>query len=714
MSSRLADRLQTARRRRFIGRAVELALFEAALAAAEPPFFLLYVHGPGGVGKTALLTQYARLAEQAGALPLVIDARNLEPTPEAFLAGLRVALNIEPSQSPFEAIDGWLDRHVLLIDTYELLAPLDGWLRDVFLPQLPESTLAVLASRYPLAPAWRADPGWQPLVRTLGLRNLTPEEGREYLAQRRVPDDEVQKVLDFTYSYPLALSLVADLYDQRPGFRFSPTEAPDVIKLLLEQFLQRVPGPAHRAALEACALVRVTTESLLAELVALPDAHELFEWLRGLSFIQIRPGGLFPHDIAREVLTLELRWRNPAWYAELHRRARAHYTTALQQTQGTEQQLTLFDFVFLHRDNPAVRPFFEWQSSGRTLPDRLHESDVEALAAMVARHEGSESAQLARYWLARQPDNVVVFRDGEGQPSGFLTLLALERTIEPDRAADRAVAAAWDFLRACAPLRPGESATYFRYWLAADTYQGVSPTQSAVFINMVRHYFTPGLAYTFYACADPAFWQPVFAYAELERLPELDFVVDGQSFGVYGHDWRSMPPMAWLELLGQRETALTPQTVKPPPAAVRLVVLSQQAFARAVEDALHDYMRPDVLRGNPLLRSRAVQNRIGPAAGDAERVAALRTLLKAAAEQLQQSPKENKYYRAIHHTYLQPAPTQEQAAELLDVPFSSYRRHLKAGMARIAEILWQAEVSGPEKWAVNEQLLTWIPNSQIG
>ncbi len=697
MSSRLADCLQSARRRRFIGRTAELALFDAALAAAELPFFLLYVHGPGGVGKTALLTQYARLAEQAGAIPLTIDARNIEPTPEAFQASLCLALGIAPDQSPAEVMAQRLDRHVLLIDTFELLAPLEGWLRDTFLPQLPENTLTVLAGRQAPAPAWRADPGWQPLVRTLALRNLTPEEGRAYLAQRRVPDDEAQKVLDFTHSYPLALSLVADLYDQRPGFRFDPAEAPDVIKLLLEQFLQRVPGPAHRTALEACALVRVATESLLAELVALPDVHELFEWLRGLSFIQTRPGGLFPHDIAREVLAAELRWRNPAWYTELHRRARAYYTAALQRSQGAEQQLALFDFVYLHRDNPVVRPFFEWQSGGRTLPDRLHAADVESLVAMVAHHEGDGAAGLARYWLARQPHNVMVFRDSEGRPAGFMTLLALEQVSNADRSADPAVALAWDYLRRSAPLRSGEGATYFRFWLAADTYQGVSPTQSVIFINMVRHYFTPGLAYTFYACADPAFWQPVFAYAELERLPELDFSVAGRTFGVYGHDWRAMPPTAWLELLGQRETALAPQAIQPPAPAVRLVALSQDAFVQAVEEALRDYVRPDVLGGNPLLRSPVVQGRVEATAGDAERVAVLRGLLKEAAEQLQQSPKENKYYRAVYHTYLQPAPTQEQAAELLDVPFSTYRRHLKAGMQRIAEILWRSETKGAEK-----------------
>ena len=57
------------------------------------------------------------------------------------------------------------------------------------------------------------------------------------------------------------------------------------------------------------------------------DAHELFEWLRELSFVETGPSGLFPHDLAREALAAELRWRNPDWYAELHRRARGYYAT---------------------------------------------------------------------------------------------------------------------------------------------------------------------------------------------------------------------------------------------------------------------------------------------------------------------------------------------------------------------------------------------------
>jgi len=41
---------------------------------------------------------------------------------------------------------------MLFLDTYETLATLDEWLREVFLPQLPENTLIVIAGRHALHP----------------------------------------------------------------------------------------------------------------------------------------------------------------------------------------------------------------------------------------------------------------------------------------------------------------------------------------------------------------------------------------------------------------------------------------------------------------------------------------------------------------------------------------------------------------------------------
>jgi hypothetical protein len=697
MLSRLADRLDGARHSHFVGRTEERALFASALASlatAELPFQVLYVFGPGGVGKTALLIEFAHMAEQAHVPAIYVDGRNVEPSPECFVDTLQSAMNLAPPASPVQALASRPGPSVILIDTYEILMPLDGWLRTVFLPELPQTVLVVLASSDPPSLGWRTDPGWQALLRFVPLRNLPPEESQAYMTDQEIPADQQPAILNFTHGHPLALSLIADTFAQRPNVRFQPEAAPDVIQTLLERLVQKVPGPAHRTALEACALVRVVTEGLLANMLATPDAHELFEWLRGLSFIEANREGLFPHDLVREALVTDLRWRNPDWHAELHRRARTYYARRVQQTSGAAQQRGIFDYVFLHRDNAVVRPFFEWQASGHALTDTMRDGDLPALEAMVAAHEGVDSVRLAALWLRRQPGCVSVFRDGWGQPGGFIAKVALHEAAPDDIAADPAAQAAWRYLQGHAPLRSGEGATLFRFWMARNTYQAVSPIQSLIFVNAVQHYLTtPGLAYTLFPCADPEFWASMFAYADLTRITEADFEVGGRHYGVYGHDWRVVPPIAWLALLAEREVALAPQGGVPSPRRDEpLLVLSQPEFEEAVRRALRDFSYPDLLHTNPLLRSRMLAERVSADASDAERVAALRSLVEEAVQSLQPLPREVKCYRALHHTYLYPAPTQELAAELLGVPFSTFRRHLTAGIARVVEILWQEEI----------------------
>lgn len=694
--SSIADRLSAARRRYFVGRIAERELFRSAMAASVLPFQVLYVFGPGGVGKTALLREFAAIARESSAAVCYLDARNCEPAPAAFLNALYIALGLDANENPMKTLADRPGYQVLLLDTCELLAPLDGWLREVFLPSLSENVLVVLASRHRPSGDWQSDPGWQALARVVPLRNLDPDEGRAYLGQRGVPQEQFNAVLNFTHGHPLALSLVAETFAQQGALTFEPEAAPDIIRALVEQFIQKVPDPAHRAALEACAQVRLLGEPLLAAMLNLPDPHELFDWLRGLSFIESGPQGLFPHDLAREVLAADLRWRHPDWHRELHRRARAFYAGRLSTASRAEQQKLLFDLVFLHRHNPAVRPFFAWAESGALLPDAPREADRPVLLTMTGRHEGVESARIAAYWLMRQPEGCLVFRNPQQQPLGFMVMVALERTDQEDRREDPATAAAWHFLERHAPLRPGERAILFRFWMAAETYQAVSPVQSLVFIQAVNHYLTtPGLAYTFFPCADPDFWAPVLAYADLIRRPEADFEVGGRHYGVYGHDWRAMPPAAWLTLLAEREVGLGRRPEEAARPAEQVIVLSQAEFAAAVREALRDFVRPDLLRGSPLLCSRLVWVACGGAEADvAGRIAALQAVIRAAAEALRSSPRTVKFYRALHHTYFQPAGTQEQAAELLDLPFSTYRRHLAAGIAQVTEALWTREVEG--------------------
>src|SRR6266545_3429798 len=293
MSPSLADRLEQARHARFVGRNGELSLLESALTAETFPFFVLHIFGPGGVGKTTLLQEFALVSERHGARPIYLDARHIDLSPDAFTKSLKASLGQYNGASIPDLLDASPQRTVILIDTYETLTPLDNWLRTTFLPQLPDTVLTVFAGRNPPDAAWQGDVGWQDLVRVISLRNLSQEESHAFLNKRGLPADHQQGILEFTHGHPLALSLVVEVFSQRGHVGLHPEESPDVIKTLMERFVQQVPGPAHRAALEACALVRVTTEAILGEMLAMPTAgpdsegvHALFDWLRELSFIE--------------------------------------------------------------------------------------------------------------------------------------------------------------------------------------------------------------------------------------------------------------------------------------------------------------------------------------------------------------------------------------------------------------------------------------------
>src|ERR1051325_4309374 len=176
MSPNLADRLNAARHARFVGRSGELSLLETALRAEILPFYVLHIFGPGGVGKTTLLQEFALLSERHGSRPIYLDARHIDLSPDAFVKSLGALLGQHNGTSIPDLLDASAQRTVILIDTYEVLTPLDTWLRTTFLPQLPDTVLTVFAGRNSPDAAWQGDVCWQDLVRVISLRNLSHEE----------------------------------------------------------------------------------------------------------------------------------------------------------------------------------------------------------------------------------------------------------------------------------------------------------------------------------------------------------------------------------------------------------------------------------------------------------------------------------------------------------------------------------------------------------
>lgn len=665
-----------------------------ALEVSPPPFTVLFVHGPGGVGKTTLLERLAELAVDAGIATVRLDLGAIDPSPAALLRELASELKLQAGGDPLDALAADA-RRVLILDTYEAAAPFDGWVRDRLIPRLAVGAVVVIAGRKPPSREWFADPGWRELLRVVSLRNLGPNEARAYLLADGVPESVRERAIALTHGHPLALSLVSELVAQRGGrapaaLPHGLGDAPDIVRTLLESFLEGVPSERQRHALQICAHARYTTEGLLREVLAADDASELFAWLRGLSFVEETARGLAPHDLARDVLEADLRWRDPAAYQELHEAVYAQARRRATESEGIARQHALMDWNFLLRTNPFTASFIDWRTYGDVYYDVLRRDDLTPLLEIAALHEGHASRELVAHWLDRQPAAFRVLRSGSGQALGFGAVLALHEASESEIAADPGAASMWAYAQRHGAPRPGEEVFAARFYIDRNSYQATSASYSAIIAAWVEQLIRRQRpAWEFLGFwADPDRIEPFMSYIDFHRAEEADFEVGGRRYGVFAHDWRLVNIDEWLQLVARRES----ETGFDAPAVEEtrpVVALSAPEFAAAVRDALRNLHRPEALATNPLLHSRLVRER-----GSATAARALREMIEDAAGSLLADPRDEKLHRVLARTYLRPARTQELAAEALDLPLSTYKRHLKRGVERVSEWLWNRELYG--------------------
>jgi energy-coupling factor transporter ATP-binding protein EcfA2 len=711
VSARLLDRLAAARRRAFVGRQAELELFRSVLQEGEAGA-VLFVHGPGGIGKSTLLRHVCRLAEDARRRVVWLDGRELHTGSASALAALDEAVDgalcsIGAAPAPAGARDplarlGEVEGAVLVLDNVELLAFMDGWLREELLPRLREDTVVALAGReQPVS--FQADLGRRGVLRSVRLDNLDREHSAELLMLRGVPSALHAQAVALTQGHPLALALLADVYAQS-GALPPATGNPQVFGVLLDGLIDSAPGPEHLAALEASSQVGVITEPLLAALLEVRDVRELFGWLRGLSIMDWGARGLFPHDVVRQRLATELLRRRPDGHAVIRSRAGAHYQRRLTDpntdTDPATRRALLLEYAFLHRDDPVAGPllrhvnpdtgsgtFSGTFSDGFTVSS-VADGDWPVLAQIITGHEGAESAEHAHRWYRSQPGSVSVIRTPDGTVAGLVVACALDAATAAERDADPAATAAWRYLMQ--RRMSGDGALLVRHWMSAADHQAAGEVQAFISRHLVHLCLvTEGLGYVFVTCADPDTLNAAFRRRDFHRLRGADFEVGGRRYGMFGHDWRAVPPTTWITTMAGRATV----GEQPRPWAVTEVTgLTQPEFADAVRSALRDLTRLDRLQGAALGRSRLVGALLTGTSTPIERAKRIREVIRAAAAMLEASPRDRKLFRVLHHTFLQPAENQVRAAALLDLPMSTYRRYLAAGVARLVEILWLQEL----------------------
>jgi hypothetical protein len=190
------------------GRERERALLRRLLEPDGP--VVAYIHGLAGVGKTTLLHAFAADAREAGAAVLELDGHVVPATQREFL----LALGGTTIEEAAVALGARGERVVLILDTFELLAMLDYWLCREMLPALPANVRVVIAGRNAPFERWRS---YGPLLLSVPLDNLSPEEAGELLRRNGVDGMTAFRINAVAHGHPLSLQLAAWTLRDRPG-----------------------------------------------------------------------------------------------------------------------------------------------------------------------------------------------------------------------------------------------------------------------------------------------------------------------------------------------------------------------------------------------------------------------------------------------------------------------------------------------------------------
>lgn len=624
-----------------LGRDRELDGIEAELAKPGR-VAAVYVHGPAGIGKTTLLRETTDRAVEANGYELIwIDGRDIAPVPDQ----LEDALGAPPERG----------RPLVVLDSFEHVEALGGYLRRVLLPALPPGAAVLIASRRAPGPEWarRDEAGFLPVA----VAPLDPRASTEVLRRHGLGSDDAERARAWAHGNPLALELAAAAH----GDAGSPVaEGAELDEDLVANLVaERLQGP-HLATLATAAIARVTTPDLLADALLGADPEAEWEWLRGRDFVEPRGLGVAPHELVREAIRACLRRDHPLVERELRRRVADHLYAI---GAGPAGPLAVTDLAEL-ADSPALHWGFSWRASARLRVDGLRPGDLELADRAVAGRPHAVVWEGSRALLEAAPEHATVARDRDERLCGLTISLTpgTAPTVADDdpilgprlahaRRLDRTDAVIWrDMISVGEDRDPDLFGLLGMAGLLAAT--SGSPRYGYLPINPAL----PG-ARDFAAAGGAV------------HVPELDARIAGETIECHLVDWGPGGVLAALRAHVYRELGLA----EPPrPTAARAVSMA------TVREALRNFGVPAELAKSPLARGESV----------AERAAAAReALIDAVDHAFGETPGDQLTQTALRRGYLERNATQEAVAEALHLSRAAYFRRLRRGCERVAAYL---------------------------
>ena len=521
------------------------------------------VHGIAGVGKSTLLQAAAVDARARGTLVVSLDGRTFEPTERGFLTSLGSAL-ATPLATIADATGTLAGnaRVLLTIDTHEQLRLLDAWLRQSFVPALPQNVRLLLAGR-DTPSAWQRDLG--DLLRTIRLDNLSDEAARTLLRRAGVDRAIAGHVARIARGHPLSLQLAAGALAERPGLPAEDAVLGPMVEELARLYIDGLDRMTRRA-LDAAAVVRRTTLSLLEAMLPDDDPAELFGALRALPFAELGAEGLVVHDTVRAATSALLQSSDPARHRAYRRAAWTRLRAELRTAGRADLWRYTADLLYLV-ENPIVRDAFFPSGTDELTIEPARAADHAAITAMSAAQQGPEATALVDAWWRSAPDTFRVVRDPAGVVQGFSSLCQPHDVSRSLLRSDPVTAAWMEHLRRD-PVPSRQRVLFHRHALASgDT------ATATLWLDVKRVYLElrPHLRRLYTPVPDVDHALTVLAPLGFAALPGAPVQIGDDAHWTLVNDFGPGSIDGWLSEVVGRELA-TDEPTALDPAARRLVL----------------------------------------------------------------------------------------------------------------------------------------------
>lgn len=380
----LRDEVSDADARAFAGRARALEAVDHFLTAGSPHRFL-FVHGAGGIGKSALLREIARRGSVLG---------------YAVARGPTIPDGVSPDDQPL----------LLVADDIPQLAVEAARLRDRLLDCLPAGTRVVLASRERPHPDWWRD-GLDALVRELHLDPLPDDDARCLLMARGLLDAARQdEVISWAHGSPLGLVVGAAI---AAGATAVGSES-----LLEDRLAGWLAGAQIEGVdpdvLEVAALTSPVDSRLLAAALPGRSMRGVMAQLWDLPVVSRTGHAAELHPALRTAIATRLRADQGARYRELVRRIALHLD-GRAHLGDCEALVQLSGLI----ESPSLISGTARSGSRTHVADSLRPGDVEELSRVGAPASPTSRAFLD-WFLDRFPAHTTVVRRADGSLAGMV------------------------------------------------------------------------------------------------------------------------------------------------------------------------------------------------------------------------------------------------------------------------------------------------------